>query len=93
MCVGIPGQIIAILDEAQHLASVDFAGTRRAINIRCILDPPNTAPDCIGDWVLVHVGFAIHRINENEARRTLALLEEMEAGAMEGTPLAAGKTP
>ncbi|RLA23729.1 MAG: hydrogenase assembly protein HupF [Gammaproteobacteria bacterium] len=78
MCLGIPGQIIEILDADNLLAKVDVAGVKRPVNIACIVSDDHTAQDCIGDWVLVHVGFAMSIIDEEEAIKTLALLEELD---------------
>ena len=80
MCLGVPGRIVAIRDAARALAVVDMGGVRCEVNILCILDDDRVAADCVGDWVLVHVGFAMSRIDEAEARRTLALLAEMGEG-------------
>ena len=77
MCLGIPGRIVAIADAERKLATVDICGVRRNINIACILDDTHSIQSCIGDWVLVHVGFAMSRIDEVEAAKTLALLEEL----------------
>jgi hydrogenase expression/formation protein HypC len=71
MCLGIPGQIVAIDDPIRKLATVSVAGVRRQVNTACISDPQ------IGDWVLVHVGFAMSRIDEAEAAETLRLLAEI----------------
>ncbi len=76
MCLGIPGRIIAIIDPADALAMVDVSGVRRAVNISFILDD-RPAEACIGEWVLVHVGFAMSRIDADEAAQTLALLQEL----------------
>ncbi|HGG59662.1 MAG TPA: HypC/HybG/HupF family hydrogenase formation chaperone [Gammaproteobacteria bacterium] len=77
MCLGIPGQIVEIIDAEQLMARVDVAGVRRPVNIACILDQRDDPEACVGDWVLVHVGFAMSRIDEAEAERTLAILEEL----------------
>ncbi|MBS1227517.1 MAG: hydrogenase assembly chaperone hypC/hupF [Proteobacteria bacterium] len=80
MCLGIPGQIVEIVegvDAAGKLAIVDVGGVRREVNIAFIVDKEHTVADCVGDWVLVHVGFAMVRIDEGEAAATLALLREM----------------
>lgn len=77
MCLGIPGQIIAIHDAANHLAMVEVSGVRRLINIAFIVDEDRPPAACVGDWVLVHVGFAMSRLDEEEAMRTLALLREL----------------
>lgn len=77
MCLGIPGQIIRIEDEANLVAVVEICGVRRQININCIVDADHPAASCVGDWVLVHVGFAMSRIDEVEAIETLKILEEL----------------
>jgi len=77
MCLGIPGQIIEIIDAEQLLAKVDVAGVKRPVNIACIISDDHSVSDCIGDWVLVHVGFAMSVIDEEEASKTLALLTEL----------------
>ncbi|WP_414530072.1 HypC/HybG/HupF family hydrogenase formation chaperone [Nodularia chucula] len=77
MCLGIPGQIIEISDIKNKLAIVNIAGVKRQVNIACIVNEEHPPEKCIGDWVLVHVGFAMNRINEQEAAETLKLLEEL----------------
>ncbi|EIJ32902.1 HypC/HybG/HupF family hydrogenase formation chaperone [Thiothrix nivea] len=77
MCLGIPGQITEIIDADNLLAKVDVGGVKREVNIACIVDDEHPAENCVGDWVLVHVGFAMSRLDEEEAARTLALLEEL----------------
>jgi hydrogenase expression/formation protein HypC len=77
MCLGIPGQIIEITDAERLLAKVDVSGVKREVNIACIVNDEHPANACIGDWVLVHVGFAMSRIDEDEASRTLQILEEL----------------
>jgi hydrogenase expression/formation protein HypC len=75
MCLAIPGQIIDIADEANRLARVDVAGVRRTINIGLLDDEDEgVAP---GDWVLIHVGFAISQVDEDEAIATRRQLERM----------------
>lgn len=77
MCLGIPGQIIEISDAKLKLAVVNVGGVKRQVNIACIVDEQNPPEACIGDWVLVHVGFAMNRIDEQEAIETLNLLQEL----------------
>jgi hydrogenase expression/formation protein HypC len=77
MCLGIPGKIIEITDVKQKLAVVNVGGVKRQVNIACIVDEQHSVESCVGDWVLVHVGFAMNRINEKEAMETLQLLEEL----------------
>jgi hydrogenase expression/formation protein HypC len=73
VCLAIPGQILEVVDESNQLARVDVAGVRRTVNIGLFDD---VGP---GDWVLIHVGFAISVIDEAEARATRELLEAMGA--------------
>lgn len=77
MCLGIPGQIIAITDVEKRLAIVDVSGVKRSVNIACIVNEEHDVESCVGDWVLVHVGFAMSRIDEAEAEKTLNLLVEL----------------
>lgn len=77
MCLGIPGRIVEVSDLARKLAVVDVSGVRRTVNIGCIVDEAHPPASCVGEWVLVHVGFAMSRINEEEARLTLQLLNEL----------------
>lgn len=77
MCLGIPGQITEITNAEHKLAIVDVAGIKRVVNIACIVDDDHSVESCVGDWVLVHVGFAMSRIDPEEAAETLSLLEEL----------------
>ena len=70
MCLAIPGQVVDVVDEENRLASVDVAGVRRTVNIGLLdVEGASAAP---GDWVLIHVGFALSKIDQEEARATLA---------------------
>ena len=75
MCLAIPGQIVEIVDEQNRLARVDVAGVLRNVNIG-LLDGDG-AGGVPGDWVLIHVGFAMSKVDEEEARATLGLLQQM----------------
>ena len=77
MCLGIPGRIVTIDDVRKKLATVDVSGVRRQVNIACIVDEAHPVEACLGDWVLVHVGFAMSRIDESEAAQTLQVLTEL----------------
>jgi len=77
MCLGIPGQIVEITDEDKKLAVVNVSGVKRQINITCIVDETHPPQSCVGDWVLMHVGFAMSRIDEVEAAKTLEVLTEL----------------
>jgi len=70
MCLGIPGQVVEMLDR-EHLARVDVAGVGRIINIGLLEDEPVA----VGDWVLIHVGFALSKIDEREAAAAMEFLE------------------
>ena len=75
MCLGIPGRVLEFVDEARQLAKVDVSGVRRTVHVGLVL------PDGldVGDWVLIHVGFALSKVDEEEAHATLRLLQEMGA--------------
>ncbi len=77
MCLAIPGQILQVVDDANRLAQVDVAGVKRTINIGLLDgDGAGAGP---GDWVLIHVGFALSKVDEEEALETRKLLEAMGA--------------
>ncbi len=75
MCLGIPGEIIEILTDRPDLAKVDVCGVKRAINIGLLEDEELSA----GDWVLIHVGFAMSKIDEQEAKDTREFLVSLGA--------------
>jgi hydrogenase expression/formation protein HypC len=75
MCLAIPGQIVEIVDTERLLAKADVSGVRRTINVGLVSDE-NDMID-VGDWVLIHVGFAMSKIDEVEAKSTLRALEEI----------------
>jgi hydrogenase expression/formation protein HypC len=77
MCLAIPGQVIEFVDEPNRLARVDVAGVIRTVNVG-LLDQDGSAAEP-GDWVLIHVGFALSKVDEDEAKATLALLQGMGA--------------
>ena len=95
MCLGIPGQIVAITDESRLMAMADVSGVRREVSVACVATPD--LQDLIGDWALIHVGFAMSIIDADEAAKTLEALrglgeaqETLEAmaqgdAALEGT--------
>jgi hydrogenase expression/formation protein HypC len=72
MCLAIPGQIVEVTDPVNRLGTVEVAGVRRTVNLGLVAD--DTGP---GEWVLIHVGFALSVIDEDEAHATLQLLEQM----------------
>jgi hydrogenase expression/formation protein HypC len=71
MCLGIPGEVLEILADQPDLAKVDVSGVRRLINIGLLADDPPVP----GEWVLIHVGFALSKIDEDEAAAAMAFLE------------------
>jgi len=73
MCLGIPGQVIELLADQPDLARVDVSGVRRAVNIG-LLEGEDLGP---GDWILIHVGFALSKIDEQEAKAALEFLESI----------------
>ena len=75
MCLAIPARLIGYLDDQHEYATVDLAGVRRRVNTTLLTGPDTAA---VGDYVLVHVGFALSRISEEEAQETLRILEAME---------------
>ena len=77
MCLAIPGRILEVTDEANRLALVDVAGVQRKVNIG-LLDADGTSAGP-GDWVLIHVGFALSLVDEAEAEATLKMLQGMGA--------------
>jgi hydrogenase expression/formation protein HypC len=77
MCLGIPGRVVEITDAGNKLGLVDVCGVRRQINLACVINADHPVASCVGDWVLVHVGFAMSRIDEREAQLTLELLQEL----------------
>ncbi len=73
MCLAIPGKIVELLDEDRSLAIVDVLGVRRKVDLGLLLeDPPST-----GDWVLIHVGFAMSKIGEDDALQQMRMLTEL----------------
>jgi hydrogenase expression/formation protein HypC len=77
VCLAIPGQIVEVIDEANRLATVEVACVRRTVNIG-LLDVDEQSAQA-GDWVLIHVGFALSKVDEDEAIATRRLLESMGA--------------
>ena len=77
MCLAIPGQVLEVVDPANRLARVDVAGVRRNVNIGLLDSNGDGVGE--GDWVLIHVGFAISQVDEDEALATRRLLEQMGA--------------
>jgi len=73
MCLGIPGQIIDIVDDANSIAKVDVSGVKRNVSV-ALVRPDGIEP---GDWVLIHVGFAMSKIDEAEAHETMKALQLM----------------
>lgn len=95
MCLGIPGQIVEIIDEEKLMAVADISGVKREVSVACIA--PADLQTLVGEWALIHVGFAMSVIDADEAAKTLDALrglgeaqETLEAmaegsAALEGT--------
>ena len=77
MCLGIPGRVVEISDSEKKLGLVEVGGVRRQVNLACIVTEDHPVEACIGDWVLVHVGFAMSRIDEAQAAETLEILTQL----------------
>ena len=75
MCLAVPGQVVELVDTTNQLAIVDVVGVRRKVNVSLLGDDDGDV--AAGDWVLIHVGFALSKVDEDEAQATLALLAEM----------------
>ena len=75
MCLGIPGQIVELVDEHHHIAKADVSGVRRNVNVGRLAEGDDAVG--VGDWVLIHVGFAMSKIDEDEARQTLDFLRTL----------------
>jgi hydrogenase expression/formation protein HypC len=77
MCLGIPGKIIAISDAQKSLAIIDVCSVKRQVNVACVIE--TNLDDLIGKWALIHVGFAMTLLDEEEAKKTLEALNAMQA--------------
>ena len=75
MCLGIPGQVVEIVNVDEHKAIAEVDGVRREINVGLVMGDVGGLN--VGDWVLIHVGFAMTKIDEEEAARNLAWLKEL----------------
>lgn len=83
MCLGIPGRIVAMDDSLNQLATVDICGVRRQINVSCIVNSDHPIETCVGEWVLVHVGFAMSWVDNDVAMSTLQILTELGEAQLE----------
>jgi hydrogenase expression/formation protein HypC len=75
VCLGIPGQIVEFVDAEHGIAKADVGGVRRNVNVQLLQEGPDRVD--VGDWVLIHVGFAMSKIDEEEAAATFAFLESV----------------
>jgi hydrogenase expression/formation protein HypC len=75
MCLGIPGQVVEIVDPEHHIAKAEVSGVRRNVNVALLAEGPDAVD--VGDWVLIHVGFAMSKIDEEEANQTREFLESL----------------
>jgi hydrogenase expression/formation protein HypC len=79
VCLAIPGRVVKILDDANRLALIDVAGVKRTVNVGLLDGEIAGSGVLAGEWVLIHAGFALSRIDEREALATLELLQQMGA--------------
>jgi len=77
MCLGIPGQIVEIVDLENRTAKIEVSGVRRNVDVGLLWEADDAVT--VGDWVLIHVGFAISRIDETEADQMLRALRALGA--------------
>jgi hydrogenase expression/formation protein HypC len=92
MCLAIPGQVVELVPEQPALVKVDVGGVRRNVNVG-LFDPGEIG---VGDWILIHVGFALSKVSENEARQQLEVLramgeDELAMDEVRGYSFAAGE--
>jgi hydrogenase expression/formation protein HypC len=74
MCLGIPGELVELPDDDTDLALVTVSGVRRKVNVGLLRGEEELA---VGDWILIHVGFALAKIDEEEAASALRTLREL----------------
>ncbi|MEO1104180.1 MAG: HypC/HybG/HupF family hydrogenase formation chaperone [Pseudomonadota bacterium] len=91
MCLGVPAKVVRIVDRERNLATVDVCGVERETNVTCVAPHDGPLDDLIGQWVLLHVGFAMSIIDEVEAARTLEVLRELGDVAAELDAIAEGE--
>ncbi len=90
MCLAIPGQIVEWVDEELHIAKAEVANVRRNVNVGLLAETEDEI--AIGDWVLIHVGFAMSKIDEQEARATREFLEQLGHPYRDELPELGGST-
>ncbi|TKB73364.1 MAG: HypC/HybG/HupF family hydrogenase formation chaperone [Nitrospira sp.] len=78
MCLAVPGQVVAIQDDPLRTATVSFGGIAKEVSLALVPDAT------VGDYVIVHVGFAISKLDEEAARRTLELMAQLDRGEARG---------
>jgi hydrogenase expression/formation protein HypC len=77
MCLGVPGQVVSVSLDDRKVGIVNIGGVRREVNLACVLVADEPLGNLVGEWVLVHVGFAMSRMDQEEAEKTLQLLREL----------------
>jgi|AJXC01.1.fsa_nt_gi hydrogenase expression/formation protein HypC len=83
MCVGIPRKIVEISNPETNLAMIEVNGKKHEINIAFLVDADHPVESCVGEWALINLGFAMSRIDETEAHKTLELLRELGEAQMQ----------
>ncbi|MBR9649610.1 HypC/HybG/HupF family hydrogenase formation chaperone [Thalassovita aquimarina] len=89
MCLGIPGQIVAVTDPERMLAMAEISGVKREVNVAPVATGP--LQDLVGKWTLIHVGFAMALIDEDEAEATLQALHDLGEAQAELDAMAAAE--
>ena len=89
MCLGIAGQIVDIISSDMQLVMVEIAGVRRAVNLGLLVDEDHPIAACVGEWVLVHLGFARTWVSEQDAKASIGLLQELSKlqAEIDGMPM------
>ncbi|RFP62981.1 MAG: HypC/HybG/HupF family hydrogenase formation chaperone [Limnothrix sp. CACIAM 69d] len=81
MCLAVPGQVVAIVDGDQQLATVDLSGVRRSVSLACLVTPDRPIEQWVGRWVVVHAGFALEELDVAAATETLTWIDRLTTPA------------
>lgn len=94
MCLGVPVRVVALAEDNPQLGIVDWDGARREVNLSCLVDEHTPPAALLGSWVIVHLGFALQRVDEAQAAQIRALLAELAATrSMVMSPRGAARPP
>lgn len=84
MCLGIPARVVALSEQNPQLGVIDRDGLRQEVNLSCLVDAHTPSATLLGQWVIVHLGFALQRVDEAQAEQIRALLAELAAARAGG---------